>query len=84
MSEADENLVRFVYLHTLERSQVILLEALAQVLRTIPMDRRVLFLQLLSDEIQKSLQSEGEDYSGQAQLLGMLIRGLREIVLDES
>ena len=77
---SDEGLAGYVQLQTVKKSQEILLEALAGVLLEMkPMDR-VAFCRSLQGQIQERLQSGGEDYSAQAQLLGLMCRQLFEIV----
>ena len=74
--DKDENLVRYVQFQALQRTQTILFVALAEVLGEMDHQTRGWFLKRLSEQIEESLQSNGEDYSAHAGLLGEMFRGL--------
>ena len=81
--ESEDGLVRYVQLQTMQRSQVVLFEALVETLLEMKAMDRLDFCQSLQGRILEALESNGATYSAHAGLLNVMCRGLFEVVLGQ-
>ena len=79
----DDQLERYVQLQALQKSHTIIFTAFATVLQMMDQESRAWFCQSFQEQIQELLQSNGEDYSAHAELLGTMCRALFQTVLDQ-